>query len=397
MKLTILRSLLVSVLALGVWAQERPASASDAAYNQAMKLIDDRQWQAAAAAFDNLAKQASPRADASLYWKAYAQNKLGRRDEALASIAELRKSHPSSRWVNDASALEVEIRQSMGQPVSPENIADDDLKLMALNGLMHSDPQRALPILQKIIAGPQSPKLKERALFILAQSSSPQARQILGDIARGSSNPDLQRRAIRSLAVSGNKENRQIMTEVYNSNAAPEVKKEIIRGFMISGDKERIGALARTEKDPALRSEAIRQLGVMGDQATLSALYASETSPELRKEILQAFMVGGASDRLLEAANNEKDPELRKKAIQLLGVMGRGKTGDALVQLYNKETEVSIKKHVLNALFIQGNAKPLIEIARKEQNADLKREAVQKLSLMKSPESTEYMLELLNK
>jgi len=135
----------------------------------------------------------------------------------------------------------------------------------------------------------------------------------------------------------------------------------------------------------------------MGDQASLSSLYSSETSPEVRKDILQAFMIGGASDRLIEAANNEKDPELRKKAIQLLGVMGRNKTGDALVQLYAKESDVSVKKQVLNALFIQSNAKPLIEIAKKEQNPELKKEAVQKLSLIKSPESTEYMLELLNK
>ncbi len=401
MKHILLSYLLVSVLALGAWAQPKPApapaAAADAAYNKAMKLLDDRQWQPALSAFDELSKQGGSRADASLYWKAFAQNKLGQRDQALASIAVLRKNHPASRWVNDAGALEVEIRQSMGQSVSPENTTDEDLKLMALNGLMNSDPERAIPILQKILSGQQSPKLKERALFILSQSSSPQARQILGEIARGNSNPDLQRKAIRNLAISSSKENRQVMTEVYNSNASPEVKKEIIRGFMIAGDKERIASLAKTEKEPELRREAIRNLGVMGDQASLSQLYSSETSPEIRKEILQAFMVGGASDRLIEAANNEKDPELRKKAIQLLGVMGRNKTGEALLQLYAKETDISVKKQVLNALFIQSNPKPLIDIARKEQNPELKKEAVQKLSLMKSAESTEYMLELLNK
>jgi len=391
MKRVFLSCFLMTALALSAWEQADPA------YNKAMKFLDDRQWQSALAAFDELSKQPGPRADASQYWKAVAQSKLGQRDQALASIAALRKNHPASRWVNDASALEVEIRQSMGQQVSPENTSDEDLKLMALNGLMNSDAERAIPILQKIISGPQSPRLKERALFILSQSSSPQARQILGDIARGNSNPDLQRKAIRNLAISGSKENRQVMTEVYSSNASTEVKKEIIRGFMIAGDKERIASLAKTEKEPELRREAIRNLGVMGDQVSLSQLYSSETSTEIRKEILQAFMVGGASDRIIEAANNEKDPDLRKKAIQLLGVMGRNKTGEALLQLYAKESDVAVKKQVLNSLFIQGNAKPLVDIARKEQNPDLKKEAVQKLSLMKSSESTEYMLELLNK
>lgn len=378
-------------------AQSGNTAAADAAYNKAVKALDDKQWQTALSAFDELSKQSGPRADASQYWKAYAQNRLGQRDAALASIAALRKSHPSSRWANDGSALEVEIRQAMGQAVSPEATSDEDIKLMALNGLMQSDPERALPILQKILSGTQSPRLKERALFVLSQSQSPKARQILGELARGTSNPALQRQAVRNLAIFHSKENSQILTEIYASNASVEVKREIIRGFMISGDKERLASLAKSEKDPSLRKEAIRQLGVMGDQKSLSEMYASDASTENRMEILHAFMVGGAADRLTEAANNEKDPTLRLKAVQLLGVMGREKTGDALVRLYAKESDIAVKKQVLNSLFVQGNVKPLLEIARKEQDPNLRKEAIQKLALMQSSEATEYMLELLNK
>ena len=50
---------------------------------------------------------------------------------------------------------------------------------------------------------------------------------------------------------------------------------------------------------------------------------------------------------------------------------------------------------MLNALFIQGNAKALIEIAKQETDPSLKREAVQKLSIMGSKEATDYMMELL--
>lgn len=402
---TTLRGLLAGLCLLSVPAsaqffnllEQSGNAAVDAAYAKAMKAIDKQQWQAALSAFDDLAKQGGPRADASQYWKAYAQNRMGRRDEALASIAALRKSHPSSRWVNDAGALEVEIRQAMGQTVSPEATSDEDLKLMALSGLMQSDSERALPILQKILTTSQSPRLKERALFVLSQSQSPKARQILGELARGTSNPDLQRQAVRNLSIFGNKENRQLLAEIYASNASVEVKREIIRGLMVAGDKERLATLAKSEKDTALRKEAIRQLGVMGDQKSLSELYAIDPSPETRKEILQAFMIGGAAERLVAAANDEKDATLRLKAVQLLGVMGRDKTGDALVRLYNKETDKAVKRQVLSSLFVQGNVKPLIEIARKEQDPELRKQAVEKLSIMKSSESTEYMMELLNK
>jgi DNA helicase TIP49 (TBP-interacting protein) len=46
---------------------------------------------------------------------------------------------------------------------------------------------------------------------------------------------------------------------------------------------------------------------------------------------------------------------------------------------------------------MQGNTKSLIQIARQEKDMSLKRDAVQKLSLMHSKESTGFMMELLNK
>jgi hypothetical protein len=44
---------------------------------------------------------------------------------------------------------------------------------------------------------------------------------------------------------------------------------------------------------------------------------------------------------------------------------------------------------------VQGNAKALIEVAKQEQNAELKKDAIQKLSIMGSKEATEYFMELL--
>ncbi len=48
-------------------------------------------------------------------------------------------------------------------------------------------------------------------------------------------------------------------------------------------------------------------------------------------------------------------------------------------------------------LFLQNNAESLVALARKEENAGLKKQIVEKLSLMKSKIATDYLLELLNK
>ena len=44
-------------------------------------------------------------------------------------------------------------------------------------------------MLEKFLASGASPKLRNRALFVLTQSGSPRGRAIVADIARGKSHP----------------------------------------------------------------------------------------------------------------------------------------------------------------------------------------------------------------
>ncbi len=160
-------------------------SKDEGLYQRGSKSLDERRWDQAIEAFNEVVRQGGSRRDGALYWKAYAQNKLGQRSEALETLQELSKSFPNSRWSSDAKALEVEVRQAGGQQVPPEGAADEELKLIALNSLVNTDSERAVPMLEKLLQGNQSPKLKEKALFVLSQSGSPRAREVLAKIARG--------------------------------------------------------------------------------------------------------------------------------------------------------------------------------------------------------------------
>ena len=196
-------------------AAEAPPDHESDLYDQGTKALDASQWEKALATFDQVIQMHGPHADGALYWKAYALNKLERREDALTVLATLEKSYAQSRWNNDAKALEVEIRQSMGQTVSPDNVSNEDLKLIAINGLMNSDPERAFPLLEKVLQGNQSPRVKERALFVLAQSGSPKARSIISSIARGQGDRALQRKALQDLALFGGKESKAELAEIY--------------------------------------------------------------------------------------------------------------------------------------------------------------------------------------
>src|SRR5215510_7813674 len=129
------------------------------AYERGRNAIEREQWARAVEQFSALVSDRAPRADAALYWRAYAFDKLNRQPDALTSIAELSKSFPSSRWLSDARALELQIRQRAGQPVSPDQQSDDELKLLAIQGLMHSDPSQSVPMLEKLLQGNSSPRL----------------------------------------------------------------------------------------------------------------------------------------------------------------------------------------------------------------------------------------------
>jgi len=311
----------------------------DRLYASGQRELDQSHWNAALTDFSEVAGGTGTRADGALYWKAYALNKLNRRDEALAAIAELRKSHPNSKWLNDAGALEIEVKQASGQNVSPEGQPDEELKLMALNALVHSDPDRALPLLEGILKGSQTPRVKERALFVLAQSSAPRAQQLLEQVARGNGNPDLQLKAIQYL-----------------------------------------GTVAR------------RQQGNNGQ--LLADVYAANSDVSTRRAVLQALLVSGDTDRLLQEVKAEKSPELRAEGVRMLA--GKPETGDALASLYGSEQDQQVKRAILDSLSAQRNGKALVDLARKERDTETKREIVRRLSTMKSSkEATDYMLELL--
>jgi hypothetical protein len=365
-------------------------------YERGQQFIERGEWARAADQFRALAEVNFPRADAALYWQAYSLDRLNRQAEALTKVAELVKSFPMSRWLNDARALEIAMRQRAGQPVSPAQQNDDDLKLLAIQGLQQMDPAQSVPMLEQILKGNQSPRLKERALFVLAQSNSSPAQQVLADIAKGNANPDLQRKAIQYLGMHGSTANRQLLGDIYGSSADLDIKRQILRSFMMAGDKQRVLAAATGEKSPDLRAEAVRQLGMMGARDELWQLYQKESSVDVKQQMLQGMMMGGDVTHLTEVANSESNMDLRRRAIQQLGMLGGGgRSGETLVNIYNRQSDAGVKSAVIDGLFVSGNASALVSLARKETDRDLKRRIVEKLSLMSASEARDYMMELL--
>jgi HEAT repeat protein len=135
---------------------------------------------------------------------------------------------------------------------------------------------------------------------------------------------------------------------------------------------------------------------VMGGRDELWELYRGETSRDVKKTILHSLFIAGAAERLQEVLGTEQDPEMRRAAIHSLGLMG-GRTAALMASMYQSERDQETRKHILNAMFLQNNAAGLVQVARSEKDPELRKAAVHWLSLMRNPEATRFLMELLNK
>lgn len=376
--------------------EQREKERESSYYDQGQQALDSSRWDRAVASFDKVIELKGAKSDAAMYWKAYAQNKLGQKPEALNTINALLKDYPKSRYLSDAKALEVEVKSRSGAQIDPAAESDEELKIMAINSLQNSAPEEAIPMLQKVLQGTGSPKLKAQALFVLAQSSSPRAREVLVNIAKGNGNPDLQLRAVRYLGIHGGRESRAALAEIYAASSDVDLKKRILSSFMQAGEKDRLLTAAQTEQNPELRATAVQLLGNMGAHEELWAMYQKESSVDVKKGIIRALFTGGSLTRLSELARGEQNPELRLLAVRNLSLMGSKRTGDTLIEIYNTDKNPDIRRAVIAGLFNSNNPEALVALARKEQDITLKKDIVQKLSNMRSKVATDYLLEIIN-
>src|SRR5437868_7064748 len=456
--------------------EEALAAGKDAIYQE--------QWQKALDSYSQVVKAGRAHVDEALYWQAYAQDKLGQDPQALRTIAQLKREYARSQWIKDAGALEQEILHKQGKTVTPDQESDCDLKLLAVNSLMNTDPDKAVPIIEKLLnnggnSGQCEGQVLDKALFVLSQSDSQRARDLMLQIATGKLHPELQMKAIHYLGISGNhdvltkiyaessnveakksalhslgisggcselltlssgEKDAQLVKEaihsmgiagcksqvrdLYNKVTDPGVKRDLLHSTIVSGDTELQQKVAMSDPDPKMRAEALKDLGVSGGCTQLSGFSASEKDPEvvhaairamgiggckshprdlysktsnpdMKREVLHSTIVSGDTELQEKVALNDPDPNLKTEAIKDLGISGGSSA--TLTKIYQNDQNHDVRYAVINALFIKGDAHSLVELARKETNPELKRELVQKMSVMGNREATDYLMEILNK
>lgn len=380
-------------------AIENEADAS-AVYNTGLALVQRRQYDRAIEQFDRLVAQKGLRTDGALYWKAFSETRLARVDAALATLAALRRGYPQSRYLTDAKVLEADLRKMSGQPIDPEAMdANDEIKLLAINGIANTDPDRAIPLLEGVLNATNTLGNKKRALYVLALNDDARAHQVLLRYAKGGGTPELQLEAVRYLALRHDApaQNAELRA-IYEATQDTAVRRAIIEAFRATGDKGFLVAVIKDRTAPVdIKRSAINSLGTVAPPAELWAIYQQEPDADLRGQIVSVFASLAASEQLLAIIRGEKDAQVRLRAVRSLGQLGANKTGAALIDLYGGEPDPDVRRAVISALAQQNNAEALVAIARKETSLDLKRDLVRRLSELapRSKVAADYLMDVI--
>jgi len=254
---------------------------------------------------------------------------------------------------------------------------DEELALAAMEGLMAQAPERALPIIKKVLAGPQTRLVKQRALFVLSQIDSPEAREILVQTAR-SSDPAMRGEAIRSIGIGGDPKALDGLMAIYNAGG-PDVKGEVLQAWLIAGHKEAVYQVALNAKTEGEANDAIRMLGVMGGTDELRKL---GDKPNAASGLVDAYALSGDLTSLRKIAEGSGDRAVRIDAIRKIGLIDSDAARAALRDIYSRSTDAEIKDAALQGMLIVGDEQGVLALYKSARTTEEKRVLLRTLTTM---------------
>ena len=258
----------------------------------------------------------------------------------------------------------------------------DSLKMSALEALISAPPERALPIVSKVLSGDSSPALKERALFILSQIDLPEAQNQLVETAR-TGDTRLRLEAIRMIGIGGNPEALAALGELY-ANGDGNTKEAVLEAYLIAGDEQAVYQIALNSQDPQDFENAVQMLGAMGATRELRELRDRPGSPGSGEALINAYAVAGDVESLIAMATDSSDPERQVQAIHGLGIAGGSEVSNVLRNIYNGTDVEDVKEAALQGLLIAGDDQAVLELFRASDDAREKKKLLETLVMMDS-------------
>lgn len=335
--------------------------------------------------------------------------RLGDRDAAAALAERAAELAPTPRFdprlYSPRVVGAVPVR---GVPI--QGTDEDDVRMQALNALMHMDSENAMPILRDVLANKDSSRvrLRKRALLIIAQQRADGREDLLIEAAQNDPDLGVREEAVRWLSMV--RTDRAVAALDSILQFAPEESLQERAVLALSQHRSaRAGEILqryaqRDDISKRLRLQVIQWLGHRRDAAPfLRDLYAGVDDDELKEHILMA--VSQTSDEanaeflLGIARNGSEDVKLRGRALYWLGHMRN--VDQDIYALYDTVSEPELKEQLIMTYGQRGRdslaVDKLILIVRSEQDQHLRSRAIFWLGQTRSSRAAEVLREIINR
>jgi HEAT repeat protein len=255
----------------------------------------------------------------------------------------------------------------------------EELQMIALEALMASPSERALPALMKLLEGNGSDELKENALFVLSQIDHPDASAKLLSLAHDGDG-EIQLEAIQMIGINGEESAMAGLSEIY-ANGDDDVREAVLEAYMIADDTQAVFDIAMSTTDEEDYEAAVEMLAVMDAHEELAKLREAKG---ISDALIEAYIISDNDEELRILAMDSSNIELQVEAIEALGIVAVEDADTVLVDIYTSSDIEDIKEAALQGLLIGDFDEAVLGLYRSSNSMSEKGELLETLVIMDS-------------
>lgn len=333
-----------------------------------------------------------------------------------ASRAQAEADRAQSRVVRDSYGLTIADggRGRRGNVPPGCKDEDEDDRIEALNALLQMNADQALPILKKVLERRDqcSELLRRKAVFLISQKRTEETADLLLKAARNDPDDETRSQAIFWLSqVAGDKAEDFLVSIVRESKNAEEQERALFSLGQRKSDRAQQAVrdfASRADSPPALRKQALFWIGQRRTEENAKFLretFAKVNDEESREAIIVALAqmrgLGNESFILEQVSNAKLSLDTRKQALFWASQQGMVTTAQ-LGGMYAKSDDQDMREQIIFSLSQRGNkdaaaVDKLLEIAKTEKNAELRKRAIFWLGQSKDPRAAKLLQELIDR
>ena len=422
----------------------RQGDPADSLYRRAVEVMNRRNYTQAADLFKQVTDRypRSRSAPSAMYFRAFSLYQTGNLDRMRESrdvLGALTRNYPNADLA-DARTLRLRVCGELAQRGDAECAAEvaqaadrtpstssgtrsgsqpancsedeDDERIQALNALIQMDPDRAMPLLKRVMERRDgcSYVLRRKAVWLISQKGGDEAADLLMQAARNDPDREVREQAIFWLGQVRSDRAVTLLEDVLRNSTDREIKDKAI--FALSQhNSTRAGQILRDfaereSENQELREQAIFWLGQKKSEENanyLKALYGRVRSDGLKEKIIfslsQQRAFGNGEWIMNIALDTKESIDMRKHAL-----FWAGQTGGATEQfasLYDKMTDQEIKEQLIFVLSQRGRdpkaVDKLMDIARNDRDREMRSKAIFWLGQSKDPRILKFLEDIISK